>query len=110
MSHTHHRTAPDANAAKIVAALRAIGCSVEYIASVYSAGVPDLLVGVPRGTTVLGETSMPRTTVLMEVKRPKRGRLRESQSSFIATWRGGPVVVVTDVDSALAALGLRRAA
>lgn len=90
----------DGNQRAIVAHLRAHGCSVVSLATV-GAGVPDLLVG------------RNRVTVLMEVKRPevvdkKRGARQAStnalQDDFRATWRGGPVVVVTTPEGAMAAL------
>jgi len=73
----------DANQADIVAALRDAECSVYFI------GLPvDLLVG-KNGKTAL-----------VEVK-TKGGRHTELQREFFATWRGGPVATVRDVDGAL---------
>jgi hypothetical protein len=91
----------DGNAASIVSALRAVGASVELIASpVRRAGIPDLLIGF-RGRNWL-----------LEVKRPASGPrgggagvLSEDQRAFIATWRGS-VAVVTSVVEALRAVGL----
>lgn len=55
-------------------------------------GFPDLVVGY-RGVTYL-----------LEVKGPG-GKLRPSQVSFFARWRGGPVREVKTRDAALAAIG-----
>ena len=72
--------------------------------SVSAAGLPDLLVCArPGGKPV---------TVLLEVKGP-RGKLNEAQESWHARWAaagGCPVVVVRDVESALAAVGLAAVA
>jgi hypothetical protein len=84
----------DANQEAIVAALRAAGCSVSLIQGVREAGIPDLLVGL-RGTTYL-----------LEVKRPKGGRLSPSQKDWAVLWRGGPTCVVRTVEGALAAVGM----
>ena len=82
----------DANHADIVAALRAVGCTVESLAAV-GGGVPDLLVG------------WGCTTFLIEVKDgskpPSARRLTEDQLRWHGAWRGGPVAVVCDVESAL---------
>lgn len=85
----------DENQAAIVAALRQAGASVWVI------GLPvDILVGY-RGQT------MP-----MEIKRligkraPKAAPHTALQREFMATWRGGPVATVTDVEGALRAIGV----
>lgn len=83
---------PDANQAEIVRALRAVGCSVFSLAGV-GGGCPDLLVG--RGGA----------TWLLEVKRDG-GAVRASQENAVASWRGGPWVVVRSPDEALRAIGL----
>lgn len=75
----------------IVAALLAVGCSVE---TVNCPGLPDLLVGKA------GQT------VLMEVKTGKNSKLTPMQQYFFAMWRGGPAVVVRSVDEALRAVGV----
>jgi hypothetical protein len=86
----HHS---DSNAAEIVRVLRASGCSVQLIQGANNqAGVPDLLVG-HNGRNHL-----------LEVKRPKTGRLSDGQLKFIRDWRGR-VAVVTTVDEALRAVG-----
>lgn len=92
---------PDGNQAAIVAALRAVGASVELITSASRrAGIPDLLVGF-RGRNYL-----------LEVKRPGSGPrgggagvLSDDQRSWIASWRGS-VAVVTSVGESLTAIGL----
>lgn len=83
----------DANARDVVAALRAAGCSVEWIASAGERvpGVPDLLVG------------RRARAVLMEVKSAK-GKLSDAQSKWIASWRGCPVVVVRTAQEAVNAV------
>jgi hypothetical protein len=73
----------DANQAAIVEALRAAGCTV------YVIGLPvDLVIG-KAGRTVLVEC------------KTKSGRYTELQRDFMATWRGGPVATIRDVDGAL---------
>jgi hypothetical protein len=73
----------DANQAPIVEALRRLGCSV------YVIGLPvDLLVG-KNGRTVL-----------VEVK-TRKGRYTGLQTDFMATWRGGAVATVRDVEAAV---------
>ena len=85
----------DGNQRAIVAYLRAHGCSVVSLATV-GGGVPDLRVG------------RNRVTVLMEVKLPsevsRKSDTAAMQAAFRATWRGGPVVVVTTPEGAMAAL------
>lgn len=90
----------DANQKAIVEYLRAHGCTVVSLATV-GGGCPDLLVG------------RNRVTVLMEVKRPevvdkKRGARQAStnalQAAWRSKWRGGPCVVVTTPEGAMAAL------
>jgi hypothetical protein len=78
----------DLNQAAIVAALRAIGCSVQIL---NQGGVPDLLVGF-RGVNYL-----------LEVK-SARGRLTSSQQPFLSLWRGH-VAVVRSLTDALMAIG-----
>ena len=84
----------DANADRIVSALRAAGCVVRYIEFAHGiAGCPDVLVG--HGGR----------TVLLEIK-AKGGRLSDAQKDFHATWPGGPLVVVRTEAEAFAAVGL----
>lgn len=73
----------DANQAAIVSALRGAGCSVWVI------GLPvDLLIGKAG------------KTVLVEIKTAK-GRYTPLQQEFMATWQGGPVATIRDVEGAL---------
>ena len=99
----------DNNQAAIVAALRAAGCSVQLIQGANGQrGVPDLLVGARGPCDMRGcaQDACGRMTYLLEVKRPKVGRLSPAQEKWHAAWRG-QVAVVTTVDEALAAVGLR---
>lgn len=73
----------DANQAAIVETLRAAGCVVWVM------GTPlDLVVGKSG------------KTVLVEVK-TKTGSYTPLQERFMATWTGGPVATIRDVDGAL---------
>jgi Holliday junction resolvase len=84
----------DANKAAIVAALRAAG------ATVYDLRRPvDILCGY-RGQTVLIEIK-----VLTGKRAPKAAAYTEGQSTFLRTWKGGPVATVTDPEGALRAIG-----
>lgn len=80
----------DANKAAIVSALRAMGCSV------YDLRMPvDLLVG-RNGKTLLVEIKNPAM--------PPSGRAyTPAQQAFMATWKGGAVATVMDVEGAMAA-------
>jgi hypothetical protein len=72
----------DANQAAIVEALRAAGCVVWVL------GLPvDLLVG-KNGRTVL-----------VEVK-TKTGKYTDLQQSFMASWTGGSVATIRDIEGA----------
>jgi hypothetical protein len=80
----------DANQADIVAALRAIGCSVWVI------GLPlDLLIGY-RGKTALVEVK-----TMTGKRSPKPSRLTQLQKDFMLDWKGGTVATVTDIEGAL---------
>lgn len=89
----------DANQTAIVKALRQIGCTVQSLAAVGD-GVPDLLVGA------YGQT------LLMEVKDgkkpPSARRLTEDQLVWHGAWTGGPVAIVTDIESAIRAARAMR--
>jgi hypothetical protein len=94
----HRRAARrDANEAEIIAALRAVGATVQQLSG---EDVPDLLVGF-RGVDYLVEVKMPLG--------PKGGAsdrvLSEGQATWHAAWRGRPPVVVRAVEEALAAIG-----
>ncbi len=80
----------DANKAEIVEALRAAGCVV------YDLKLPvDLLVGAG-GKTLLVEIKDGR-------KAPSAQKYTKLQASFMASWTGGPVATVRDVEGALTA-------
>jgi hypothetical protein len=86
------RAKVDANQAAIVEALRALGCSVQSLATT-GEGVPDLLVG------------RDGANYLLEVKNRKaRGKLNERQRAWHGAWRG-QVAVVRNVGEALQAIG-----
>lgn len=89
----------DRNHGEIVAALEAARCGVVDLAAV-GAGVPDLLVHGP---------VHPWEMVLMEVKDelqpPSARKLTPDQKKFHAAWRGR-IVVVKNVNEALAAMGI----
>lgn len=81
----------DRNHPEIVAALRAIGCTVVDLAAV-GGGVPDLLVGY-RGRNLLVEVKDGSVS-------PSRRQLRETQVQFRTDWRG-QWSMVTDVAGAV---------
>jgi hypothetical protein len=90
MSGLHRRAARrDANEAKIVAALRQVGATVERLSI---EDVPDLLVGF-RGETYL-----------LEVK-SGHGDLRPGQIRWLTAWRGGKARPVWSVLEALQFVG-----
>ena len=82
--YSYHRT--DANAAAIFAAMEQAG------ASVYRGGPLDAIVG--KG----GDTW------LVEIK-TARGKLRASQTKFLARWRGNAMVIRT-VEEGLKLIGM----
>ena len=86
-------SAVDANQPAVVAALRKIGASVTPLHAV-GKGVPDLLVGYRHQTWLI--------EVKDGAKPPSARGLTPDQIEWHATWRGGPVVVVTDADAAMA--------
>ena len=82
--------ASDTNQKAIVAALRAVGATVDII------GEPvDLLVGYRS------------RNYLLEVKRHPKAPLQPSQEQFFAEWRG-TVTRVNSVSEALAAIGIQQ--
>lgn len=85
----------DTNHAEVADALRAIGCTVESLAA-KGQGVPDLLIGY-RGRTILLEVKDGR-------RPPSERRLTEDQIKWHGAWRGGPLAVVCDVESAIRAV------
>ena len=85
----------DANQAEIVAAMRKAGATVWVI------GLPvDLLIG-HRGQTMLMEIK-----TLTGKRAPRANAHTALQVSFMASWLGGAVATVTDVDGALRAIGV----
>jgi hypothetical protein len=88
----------DANQPDIVQALRAIGAFVQDLSGV-GGGCPDLLVAF-RGQTILVE-------VKDGSKCASKRRLTPDQQVWHASWTGGPLAIVTDVEGAIrAARGL----
>lgn len=85
----------DANQSRIVEALRKIGASVSITSGVGN-GFPDLLVGY-MGTTTLLE-------VKDGEKPPSDRKLTPAEAHFLATWKGGPAVVVEDEQEAINAV------
>ena len=90
------RAKVDANHSDIVTALRAVGASVQSLASV-GKGVPDLLVGFRDATYLL--------EVKDGAKVPSKRRLTPDEAEWISAWRGDYVRVVNSVDEALVAIG-----
>lgn len=87
----------DDNQGKIVAALRAVGATVQSLAAVGS-GVPDLLVGIN------GRNH------LMEVKDGDKPPSRQSLTTDEMIWHDqwkGKVEIVNSVEQALAAIGAK---
>ena len=88
----------DANQSDIVAALRAVGASVQPLHSV-GQGCPDLMVGY-RGQTFaleIKDGSLP----------PSARKLTDAQVEWHSQWRG-QVAVVNSVREALIAIGALR--
>lgn len=82
----------DATQVAIVKALRDYGCSVTHLHEV-GRGCPDLLVGI-HGRTGLLE--------LKDGAKPPSARKRTPQQvTWWMEWKGGPVGLAIDVDSAL---------
>lgn len=84
----------DANQAEIVAALRAIGCTVQPLHAV-GQGCPDLLCGF-RGINHI-----------LEIKDGKKPASRRKLTADQVDWHGGwkgRVVVVSSIDEAIAAV------
>lgn len=88
----------DANQAKIVAALRKAGASVQILSAV-GQGCPDILVGFLAGSQ--------RINLLMEIKDgekvPSAQKLTPDQVVWHRDWQG-QVIIVRSVDEALQAL------
>lgn len=84
----------------IVAALRAVGATVETL---NGTGQPDLLVGF-RGRTYLLECKEEHGRSGKGHRRTKTGLLA-SQEDWHARWKGAAPVIVTTPEEALAAIG-----
>jgi Holliday junction resolvase len=89
----------DANQEQVVDVLRAVGATVQTLATV-GKGVPDLLVGY-QGKTLLLEVKDGR-------KPPSARRLTEDQLKWHGAWRGGPLAVIDGPDAALRMLGVLK--
>lgn len=87
----------DDNQGLIVDCLRRCGCRVEILSRL-GRGVPDLLVGTPRGQLVLLE-------VKDGSKPPGERKLTTDQERWHADWRRYPVFVVESVMQAVDAIG-----
>ena len=85
------RARTDANHSAIVEFFRAAGASVLDLSRV-GHGCPDILIGYQH------------RSVLVEIKDgskcPSRRTLTEDQQAFMRSWRGGPVVTITDIAGA----------
>lgn len=98
-----HGKRRDANEGLIIAALEAVGASVQQLDG---DGVPDLLCGLA-GVTHLIEVKAEHGKAKVGGKRTASG-LRESQERWHRAWQGAPVHIVTNTDEALRAIGARR--
>lgn len=86
----------DENQPEIVNALRRCGCMVEILSRL-GRGVPDLLVGTPRGWLILIEVKDGN-------KPPSERRLTEDQREWHERWRRYPLFVCENVRDALIAI------
>jgi hypothetical protein len=91
----------DATHAAIVAALEAIGATVQSLADI-GGGCPDLLVGF-LGRMFLLEVKNPERATKAGVPRDKKPA--EQQRGWRDWWRGPAPVTVWNVDDALRAVG-----
>lgn len=97
----------DANQAKIVAALRAAGCSVQLLHAV-GQGCPDLLVGV-QGENWLLEVKAPRAQVdYGATVKGDHAVTAARQSEWARRWRGAPPLIVRTPHEALEVVGKVR--
>jgi len=78
----------DSNHALIVKTLRDLGCSV-FDTSRVAGGFPDL---------VVGKNSK---TALVEVKADAKAKFTDAQQKFMASWKGGPVCRIHDIEGAI---------
>ena len=86
----------DDNQPRIVDCLRRCRCRVEVLSRL-GRGVPDLLVGTPRGLLILVE-------VKDGDKAPSKRALTPDQERWHAEWRRYPLFVVSSVAEALDAI------
>lgn len=88
--------------APIIKALRAVGAVVHQL---NGKDIPDLLVGY-RGLTYLLEVKSVLTNTRKDgYTRTERTAVSKGQQEFAASWRGGPVRLVTTPEEALMAIG-----
>ena len=87
----------DANQGEIVDGLRRCGCRVEVLSRL-GGGVPDLLVGTPRGQLMLIE-------VKDGTQKPSDRRLTPDQMRWHSQWNRYPVHVVESLPHALEMVG-----
>lgn len=101
----------DSTHREIAAGLRAAGCSVIDLMP-FEAGIPDLLVGVPRGP-------FRHRNMLLEIKptdakgRPVSHGAKRSlarQAAWAECWRGDAPIFAGTLSEALARLGLVKSA
>jgi Holliday junction resolvase len=86
----------DNNHKEIVIALKEAGASIIDMAKL-GGGLPDLIVGY-KGQTFLVEIKNLKTQY-------GRAGLNKNQKKWLQEWTGGPFSMVTDVESALRAIG-----
>lgn len=86
----------DSNQSEIVDALRKCGCLVEILARL-GRGVPDLLVGTPRGRLILLE-------VKDGSKAPSKRRLSADEQAWHDRWRRFPIFIVENILDATVAI------
>lgn len=86
----------DDNQAEIVDALRRCGCLVEVLSRV-GRGVPDLLVGTPRGRLIMIEVKDGK-------KPPSERRLTPDQREWHQRWRRYPLFIVESIRDAQIAI------
>ena len=84
---------------RIIAALLAVGCSVQQL---NEKGAPDLLVG-KAGVTLLIECKDSHGSYKKHGKKSQSG-LRESQEKWWLAWKGAPPFICTKPEEAIAAV------
>jgi Holliday junction resolvase len=86
------RKRTDRNHAEILRAFRDFGCSV-VDTSALGEGFPDAVIGIN------GETGL--VEIKDGSKHASKRKLTPSQVKFIRSWKGGPYVIITSIDSAV---------